>query len=316
MRRLFCRFAPILGVCCAEVLAQTPQPARQAHAPYPAKWEPNAQELFLPYWTVEQGWSTELEIRNNVAWRDLIVTPILRTAGGAEITLQAVSVPPEHVASVDVRQALFVAAPQLLDREGSFGSVVYRYSGMSEANVFGASMVHRNESPIGFHFDSEPVEREWSPQATESVWWLPRETVSDYLILANASTQPLAGSLAVSDAAGRTVRQTVSLGPAETQRLDLRAITSAARLGGSEGGVTVLVPTGGGNLITSHIVFDETTGLSATMKSFGRDSAEKPRTHTMRAPMMALANPDPVLQFPSGTKLNPQVFLRNTGLRR
>src|SRR6202034_3920134 len=74
----------------------------------------------------------------------------------------------------------------------------------------------------------------------------------------------------------------------------------------------VLVPTGGGNLITSHILFDETTGMSATMKSFERDPAEKPRLHMMRAPMMALVNPDPVLMFPAGTKLMPQVFLRNT----
>ena len=32
----------------------------------------------------------------------------------------------------------------------------------------------------------------------------------------------------------------------------------------------------------------------------------------MRAPMMALANPDPVLMFPAGTKLVPQISLRNT----
>lgn len=108
------------------------------------------------------------------------------------------------------------------------------------------------------------------------------------------------------------MRQAVSLGATETQRLDLRTITQAAHLAGTEGGVTVLVPTGGGNLITSHIVFDEATGMSATMKAFERDPAEKPRAHTMRAPMMALANPDPVLMFPAGTKLVPQVFLRNT----
>jgi hypothetical protein len=110
----------------------------------------------------------------------------------------------------------------------------------------------------------------------------------------------------------RSIRQAVGLGAAETRRLDLRAITQAAHLAGTEGGVTVLVPTGGGNLITSHIVFDETTGMSATMKAFERDPAEKPKAHTMRAPMMALANPDPVLMFPAGTKLMPQVFLRNT----
>ncbi len=174
---------------------------RQSHAPYPAKWEPKAQEIFLSYWTVESGWSTELEIRNNVAWRDLTVTPVLRTAAGAEIALQPVTVHSEHVAAVDLREALLSVAPSLLDQNGSFGSVVYRYAGNSQGNIFGASMVRRNESPIGFHFDGEPIEKGWSPGAMESVWWLPRATASDYLILANASTQPLSGSLVVSDAA-------------------------------------------------------------------------------------------------------------------
>lgn len=41
---------------------------------------------------------------------------------------------------------------------------------MSEGNIFGASMVRRNESPIGFHFDGEPIEEGWSPQSTESIW--------------------------------------------------------------------------------------------------------------------------------------------------
>ena len=131
-------------------------------------------------------------------------------------------------------------------------------------------------------------------------------------MLANASTQPLTGSLVVSDTTGRNYTQPVRLGSSAMQRLDLRAITQAAHLAGTEGGVTVLVPTGGGNLITSHIVFDETTGMSATMKAFERDPAEKPNTHTLRAPMMALVNPDPALMFPSKTKLVPQIFLRNT----
>ena len=61
---------------------------------------------------------------------------------------------------------------------------------------------------------------------------------------ANASTQPLVGSLVVSDAAGRNYRQAVKLGPNTMQRLDLRAITQAAHLEGTEGGVTVLVQIG------------------------------------------------------------------------
>lgn len=129
MPRLFSRVTPVFCLCCAATFAQTPQVPRKPHPPYPAEWKPTPQELFLSYWTVEPGWSTELEIRNNVAWRDLTVTPVLRVANGTEIALQPVTVPTEHVASVDVRQALFAVAPHLLDHEGSYGSVVYRLSG-------------------------------------------------------------------------------------------------------------------------------------------------------------------------------------------
>ena len=80
--------------------------AHQAHPPYPAQWNPKAQELFLSYWTVEPGWSTELEIRNNVAWRDLSITPVLRMPAGAEIALEPVTVPPEHVTSIDLREEI------------------------------------------------------------------------------------------------------------------------------------------------------------------------------------------------------------------
>lgn len=296
---------------CAAALAQSPQPARPPHASYPAKWEPKPQEVFISYWTLEPNWNTELEIRNNVVSRDLTVTPVLRTADGAEVQLKPVTVPPEHVAAVDVREALAVTAPELLDHDGSFGSVVFRFEANSEGNVFGASMVQRNGSPISFHFDEETIASDWSAGTTESIWWLPRPTASDWLIVANASKQPLEASLAVSDLAGHTFQQTIALGPAQTQRLDLRAVTKAAHLAGMAGGVKISVPSGAGNVIASHVVFDESVGMSAIMKTFDRDPAQKPSAHTMRAPMLALANPDPVLMFPDGTVLLPQVFMRN-----
>jgi len=138
-----------------------------------------------------------------------------------------------------------------------------------------------------------------------------RRTASDRLILANASGQPVTGSIVISDIAGRTFQQTLAFGAGQTQRLDLREITQAAHFAGGSGGVTVRATSAAGNLIASHIVFDESAGMSAIMKTFTRDTADKPETRTMRAPMMALTTPDPVLQFPNGTTLLPQVFVRN-----
>ena len=31
-----------------------------------APWQPQPQEEFVPYWTLEPGWDTALQVRNNV----------------------------------------------------------------------------------------------------------------------------------------------------------------------------------------------------------------------------------------------------------
>ncbi len=239
------------------------------------------------------------------------MTPVLRTAAGAEIELKTVAIAPNAIADIDVREALATAAPELVDRPGSFGSTVYRFNANTRANIFAANMVQRVGTPIGFHFDEEAIESSQDSVSLEGIWWLPRPTASDWLIFANASSQPVIASLLISDAAGRTIQQKLAFGPGQTQRLDLREITQAARFAGVSGGVRVGATSTAGNLIASHIVFDESAGMSAIMKTFTRDPAEKPEAHTMRAPMMALTMPDPVLQFPNATTLMPQVFLRN-----
>jgi hypothetical protein len=43
---------------------------------------PKTQELFIPYWTSEPGWNTELQLRNNLPSSPLAIRPVLRTASG------------------------------------------------------------------------------------------------------------------------------------------------------------------------------------------------------------------------------------------
>ncbi|HET7205957.1 MAG TPA: hypothetical protein VFI95_05180 [Terriglobales bacterium] len=57
---------------------------------HPATEPTSQQELFIPYWTVEPGWHTDLEIRNNISWRDLEVSPFLQLADGRQIALTPV----------------------------------------------------------------------------------------------------------------------------------------------------------------------------------------------------------------------------------
>ena len=75
-----------------------------------------------------------------------------------------------------------------------------------------------------------------------------------------------------------------------------------------------------GSLDSVHFVFDEQAGFSALLKMFDHDPQAaiehrdfaRTGVWTLRAPMLALSQPDPALAFPEGTTLRPELFIRNT----
>lgn len=291
------------------------KPPRPKH-PLPAKpagWKPIQHESYVAYWTLEAGWNTRLEIRNNVPWHDVNVTPVLRTAAGSESPLPAVTVSPNEIKELNLRLLAVAAAPDLLDKPTSFGSVALRFNSNDAQNIFSSTIIERTGSPIAFHFDGEAsADPTQMAGSVESIWWLPTSTATDYLLLSNSSRNPLNARVILTDSAGGSTQVEIGLGPAQTKRVDIRELTTRSHLQGAQGGVTISMQSGAGSLEASQFVFDDPTGFAVTMKTFETDPSDKPALHNIHAPMMALASPDRVLNFPDGTVLNPQLFLRNT----
>jgi hypothetical protein len=82
--RAIATFFLLLSSC---VFAQSAPPQ---HPPRPkilgpANWEPTPQEVSAAYWTLESGWNTDLEMRNNLRHRELTITPVLRAADGRKL---------------------------------------------------------------------------------------------------------------------------------------------------------------------------------------------------------------------------------------
>lgn len=276
----------------------------------PAKWNPSPQEVSTAYWTLETGWNTELEMRNNLLSRELTVTPVLRTADGQEASLAPVTIAPQHVVSLDLR-SLAQNDPKILDDVGLFGSAVFRFDGLDAANLFAAAIVQRQGRPIDFHFDASNASS-YNSGGIEGIWWLPAESATDYLILTNPSKKTVNANLALSTQSGNNPRVPVSIGPGQTKRIDVREVLGSAAAGGS-GGLSLSLP-GKESLAATQIVVDEILGLAAMMKLFERVPDDQPNNHILRAPMMALSQPDRGLGFPTGTMLIPRIFLRNAAL--
>ena len=140
------------------------------------------------------------------------------------------------------------------------------------------------------------------------------------MILVNQSREAIELALSLYDAGGKEFRQKVVLGPAATLRYSVRQLVVAGGLAGAFGGIKVSATAHAGSLDTLHFLYDTQAGFSALLKMFDQNpnAQVKERDHagtgvwTLRAPMLALANPDAALGFPPGTVLEPQLFIRNT----
>ncbi len=206
--------APLLLLCSSFLCAQSAPPE---HPPRPtlvgpAKWNPSPQSVSTAYWTLEPGWNTDLEMRNNLRSRELTITPVLRTATGEELSLAPVTVAPQHVLSLNLR-SLAKANPKVLSYLGSFGSAVFRFDGIYADNLFAATIVRREGAPIDFHFDGQESGPNYNSGGIEGMWWLPAASSTDYLILSNPLKTTVSGTLALSSAFASHRSIAISLAP-------------------------------------------------------------------------------------------------------
>ncbi|HEY6413786.1 MAG TPA: hypothetical protein VIX42_08865 [Edaphobacter sp.] len=278
---------------------------------------PQDYEQFIPYWITEGNWHSELQLRNNLRTAELTVTPSLRAADGSEFALPAVTIKPEEVQSVDINNALPLLTPQFT---ATYGSVVLRYHAQGLLNLYAAVMAHDMGHPLAFHIDGINEVENYDQVSREGIWWLPRDSVKDQLILTNYGKYLLKLTLSLYDQNGKVAKQQIALGPRETGRYSVRELLKQMGLVGTYGGIKVESAAHAGSLDTVHVLLDEENGFSANLKMFDRDprSEIKDRDFAqagswiLRAPMLALPNPDPSLGFPRGTTLQPLLFVHNT----
>ncbi|HZQ93115.1 MAG TPA: hypothetical protein VFA60_15090, partial [Terriglobales bacterium] len=223
---------------------------------------PTPHESIAPYWTVEPGWDTELQIKNNMVAASLTVTPVLRLNTGAEYPLDPVTIAPSDVTSIHVSDALSKKAPDLVNQVGAYGSVVFRYVSSNVRNLYAVAMIHMTGQPIGFHIDAYAAATGWEVGSREGIWWLPRETAKDFLIVTNESDKPVPVRLSVFDAQGAESKNPLMLAPGQTQRFVVRDLLRQAGLQGTYGGIKIDAAAKAGSIDTVHFSYDETVGFA------------------------------------------------------
>lgn len=71
--------------CASFSSAQAPVPTPTRKPPDSKTLHITPQKMFAPYWTIEPGWHSEIQLRNNLISSPLTVTPVL--TGGCNISV-------------------------------------------------------------------------------------------------------------------------------------------------------------------------------------------------------------------------------------
>lgn len=171
-------------------------------------------------------------------------------------------------------------------------------------------MVQRLGHAITFHFDAFPLLPNFSSGSRDSIWWLPQPTSDGFLVISNFGSDPVQARQTFTGDKARYSTD-LTLAPHETRRIRIRETVQRAGFASAQGGMKLAFKSGAGSVYVAQVLFDETTDFSALMKLFERDLADKVDTITIRAPLVGLATPDPMLGYPQGTVLYPSIFVRN-----
>jgi hypothetical protein len=156
-------------IACSALFAgaQSPQASSQNSAPNPSSKRrlPTQHEVVAPFWTLEPGWDTQLEVSNNLTQEDLEVTPVLRTSDGSDLSLPPLRIPHDQARQVDLQTLV----PDLNGRANSYGSVLFRYNSVSRGNLFATVLLQRLGHPMSFHFDAFPLDPDFVSGSRESI---------------------------------------------------------------------------------------------------------------------------------------------------
>jgi hypothetical protein len=269
------------------------------------------QALYAPFWTLEPGWSTHLQIRNSLEKQSVTVTPVLRQFAGREVPLTSRTIGPNESVEIDVAAEVAKAAPELVQATGAYGSVEFKFTGTHGRNIYADAMVTMPGHPIAFHFDALMQDAAFTAGSQESIWWLPKPSASDVLIVSNSGTRPVQGWVELYGQTGLAARKRLAFGPGQTAKLDVGTFVRASKLQATFGGLRVRFDADGGFVQVAHLIYDELGGYSAILKPFDRGAPTDLADRHYIAAMVALSNPDPVLALPSGTTLVPELILRN-----
>jgi hypothetical protein len=258
-------------------------------------------QVFSPFWKVGAGWSSVVELHNDLKGNPLIVRPILLSPVGQRTELAMLKIQPLSNAAVDIGAAI---GAQGLSTP-LWGSAIFEYSSSSGGALLAETAVTQAAKTLAYTITSS--EHGATSPEQHGVFWLPSDRSEVYIALQNTSAVPIHVTAEFEKPTGRLPFSSLTLAPNASQLLKAPGPSVGGGAGGDADlyGAIVLTDDGpSGALNTSGWIEDETTGFSTMMTFY--DPAAHHGT-TLFAPQVFVGKQDGLLA--SGASLTIDSYL-------
>lgn len=185
------RFLPILAIFAIAIFLLTVN--RPAHV---AAVTPGAEyKLWGTYWTVEPGFTSTLEMKNNRVGESLTARVSLYFLNGKEFELDSVVLGPRQTVVIDLNEVHKALPASIAARAGKEGTVEVEFVGPNPSAIMGSVSVTNPRRGIAWNFFLYPERLGLGIAPVRGLFWFPDHKADGFVAVQNLSAQAMTVTL-------------------------------------------------------------------------------------------------------------------------
>jgi hypothetical protein len=279
---------------------------------YPAAGQSSsAQALWAAYWTIEPGFTSTLEMKNNLVQSPLDITVSLYFANGEEYPLSPIAIGPRQTVVLDISSIIASLPPAVRARAGTQGTLEVDFNAPTPSALMGSISVANPALGTAWNFFLYAQRPDPTPLPLRGIFWFPNNQSDGFIALQNISGSPVSISPRFEINSHSYTDTAITLASGQGLKFELRKELNKLVLKDATAGGIEFTYQGAPDAVKAHGALFDDRGFSAEIDFIRYDSSTDGQTFSLRTPRFAIGQADPILGLPSQTTFEPVVAFHN-----
>jgi hypothetical protein len=262
---------------------------------------------------VDHSFESELQISNRLTTEPVTVHPVLALDDGSSFPLEAVTLQPSGVATVNLNGAYNALPSSARASHSDFGTIALSYDWHWDGAISAEVQNIDSRRSLSYMSSLRPEpQSDSAAQTIHGLWWKKTAKTGVLLRLTNVTDAPVKALLTVTDQKNQPISQdSVRIAPSQTVLRDIPAVFAAEVT--ALGGLDISFSGKLGGLLVDGGLEDADNGFSARLVLYAPPSSlqtgKPPKTVTVASTGIMIGKPGDT--FPPQVYFRPWLKLRN-----